>query len=276
MYSIIRSKFNGFTLIELSIVLVIIGLIIGGVLVGRDLINSAGIRKQIKQFDSYKLALNAFNLKYNCLPGDCKDATAYGLGSNGDGNGRLEFAASSLANCLHITDGNRTQPDCYWDGEFPLFFQHLSAAQMIDGNFDGTWELGKGYPKVVLNEAKGMMVAGGWGTSSIDTVPDYLSRDYGFPNADGYWLHAKICEPSETQPYDADECVSGIFTPAQAQQIDTKIDDGKPLSGIFWGYTSSNGWSGLPRLGLCLNGSNTAYNLTAANLTTCLTAYKLK
>ena len=51
-------KKSGFTLIELSIVLVIIGLIIGGILVGRDLINASAIRAQISQIDKYQQAAN--------------------------------------------------------------------------------------------------------------------------------------------------------------------------------------------------------------------------
>ena len=57
-------KSAGFTLIELSIVLVIIGLIIGGVLVGRDLIAAAQVRAQISQIEKYQTAVNTFRGKY--------------------------------------------------------------------------------------------------------------------------------------------------------------------------------------------------------------------
>ena len=55
---------SGFTLIELSILLVIVGLIVGGVLVGRDLIPAAGIRAQISQIEKYQSAVNAFRREY--------------------------------------------------------------------------------------------------------------------------------------------------------------------------------------------------------------------
>jgi len=61
---------RGFTLIELSIVLVIIGLVAGGVLVGRDLIKASEIRATISQKIRYDTAVNTFKLKYNGLPGD--------------------------------------------------------------------------------------------------------------------------------------------------------------------------------------------------------------
>jgi len=59
---------SGFTLIELSIVLVIIGLIVGGVLVGRDLISAASVRAQITQIEKYQQAVNAFRDKYGGVP----------------------------------------------------------------------------------------------------------------------------------------------------------------------------------------------------------------
>src|SRR5665213_102158 len=83
----------GFTLVELSIVLVIIGLIVGGVLVGRDLINAAAMRSQISQIEKYNTAVNTFRGKYGGLPGDLNAASAaqFGFmarsGATGLGNG---------------------------------------------------------------------------------------------------------------------------------------------------------------------------------------------
>jgi prepilin-type N-terminal cleavage/methylation domain-containing protein len=94
-----------FNLIELSIVLVIIGLIVGGILVGRDLISAAAVRAQISQIEKYNQAVNTFRSKYGYLPGDIPDpyASQFGFQSrfyflgNGDGNGVIQSYNTSDA-----------------------------------------------------------------------------------------------------------------------------------------------------------------------------------
>src|ERR1700691_6571160 len=71
-----RSGRGGFTLIEMSIVLVVIGFVVGGVLVGQDLIRAAYIRAQITQIEKFNTAVNTFYGKYQALPGDMNISTA--------------------------------------------------------------------------------------------------------------------------------------------------------------------------------------------------------
>lgn len=83
-----KNQQGGFTLIEIAIVLVIIGLLLGGVLKGQELITSARVRNMISQQDGIKAAYFGFLDRYRALPGDytgitnIKDATTAG---NGDG-----------------------------------------------------------------------------------------------------------------------------------------------------------------------------------------------
>jgi prepilin-type N-terminal cleavage/methylation domain-containing protein len=77
---LVASGRRGFTLIELSIVLVIIGLLVGGVLVGQDLIRSAAVRATVRQIEKYNQSVNAFRGKYNAIPGDMNAATAANFG----------------------------------------------------------------------------------------------------------------------------------------------------------------------------------------------------
>ena len=92
-----------FTLVEIAILLVIIGLIVGGIMVGADLIRVAPIRKQIRQMEDVETQINAFQVKYGCLPGDCPFVTTYFSTpdvngytiANGDGNGMILSSLST-------------------------------------------------------------------------------------------------------------------------------------------------------------------------------------
>lgn len=105
---------SGFTLIEIAIVLVIIGLLLGGILKGQELITSARVRNIISQVDGTKAAFFGFQDRYRALPGDFTAATTQitGATQNGNGNGLIESGNESIA---------------VWD--------HLSHAGFINGTF---------------------------------------------------------------------------------------------------------------------------------------------
>src|SRR5215203_6591843 len=92
-----RKQQQGFTLIEIAIVLVIIGLLLGGVLKGQELITGARVRNIIQQQDGVKAAYFGFLDRYRALPGDYANATATIAGvstakcnsGNGDGDGTI-------------------------------------------------------------------------------------------------------------------------------------------------------------------------------------------
>src|SRR5579872_3532957 len=97
-------KQSGFTLIEISIVLIVIGLLVGGILTGLDLINTAAQSAQIAQIQKYQTAVNLFQIKYNgYLPGDIPNPYASNFGfqsrgtaaGEGDGNGLIEGLTGS-------------------------------------------------------------------------------------------------------------------------------------------------------------------------------------
>jgi prepilin-type N-terminal cleavage/methylation domain-containing protein len=70
-------KQHGFTLVELSIVIVIIGLIVAGVTAGQSLVAAAKIQSQITELKKYEVAYNIFKLEYNAVPGDMSNAISY-------------------------------------------------------------------------------------------------------------------------------------------------------------------------------------------------------
>ena len=88
---------QGFTLIEISVVLVIIGLLIGGVMQGQSLIRAAKVRDIIITATDLSASAAAFKQRYHMLPGDHPTATAeiQGAVGNGNGNGLISAAESS-------------------------------------------------------------------------------------------------------------------------------------------------------------------------------------
>ena len=134
--SLLRVKLSlnaGFTLIEMSIVLVIIGLIIGAVLVGQDLISAARVRAQISQIEKYQTAVNTFKGKYGYLPGDIPNAIAIQFGfaargsflGEGDGNGTIQGIPTGPNNSFALGF-------CQAGGEPLLFWADLGQAGLID------------------------------------------------------------------------------------------------------------------------------------------------
>jgi prepilin-type N-terminal cleavage/methylation domain-containing protein len=97
---------RGFTLIEIAIVLVIVGLLLGAVLRGQSLIESARVRNVINQQESIKTAFFAFQDRFHALPGDYALANANIPGipqwGNGDGDGEIKGTESTLA-WMHLS-----------------------------------------------------------------------------------------------------------------------------------------------------------------------------
>src|SRR4051812_32032817 len=97
---------RGFTLIEMSIVLVIIGLIVGGILKGQELIDSARQKNVMSQIDQIKSGVTTFTDRYKGYPGDYSRAAANinGTLTNGDDNGFVGTERSNVANLIALTD----------------------------------------------------------------------------------------------------------------------------------------------------------------------------
>jgi prepilin-type N-terminal cleavage/methylation domain-containing protein len=234
----------GFTLIELSIVLVIIGLIIGGILVGQDLMNAAAIRAQIAQIDKYNTAVNAFKLKFNALPGDMNAATATAFGftargafaGQGDGNGVIEgvWGNGASSNYGSITFGGETQ----------IFWVDLTTANMVDGGFSQNNMLARPasvtaaqvslyYPAAKIGNGNYIFVwSGGWlalaGVQGKSDGVNYFS------------LEAVVGSPAGLVGVPA---ANTTLTVQQAYNIDSKIDDGLPQSGRVMAMYLAKGWA---------------------------------
>lgn len=101
----IKSKEQkGFTLIEIAIVLVIIGLLLGGVLKGQELINTARVRALNNTIDGITAAWFSFQDRYRAFPGDYTQASVNlpGAPTDGDGNGLVDSAAERAMVWMHL------------------------------------------------------------------------------------------------------------------------------------------------------------------------------
>lgn len=255
---------DGFTLIELSIVLVIIGLIAGGILTGQDLIKAASLRAQIAQIEKYNTAVRAFQNKYGGLPGDLALGLASNFGfvtsgCNGgagarDGNGIIEGFA-----------GGYTANNDQFLGETGLFWEDLSIAGLVDGTFPsgggaarnctpdatpitlspGAYYVGNFIPVAKIGNGNFVYVY----TASGGTQASYTA------NSDNWY---GVSQVTGTGGGNGWSMTSGSNIPViSAYNIDKKMDDGLPVTGNIVAYYSN------------LNGLYPTPNAAVSNSTTC-------
>lgn len=121
-------KQAGITLVEIAIVLVIIGLLLGGVLKGQEIITNAKIKNLENDFNGITAAIYSYQDRYRALPGDDKRANKRFVGLTtqiGNGNGKIEGAFNDgVTN--GVDNGQAT-------GESRLFWLHLRSASLIKG-----------------------------------------------------------------------------------------------------------------------------------------------
>jgi len=84
----VAARYDGFSLMEISIVLLVIGIIAGGMLKGKDLIEAAQVRAVVNDFQNLQTAFESYVNSYGSIPGDDASASVRFPGaSNGDGDG---------------------------------------------------------------------------------------------------------------------------------------------------------------------------------------------
>ena len=212
---------QGFTLVELAIVMVIIGLLIGGVLKGQELIANARITGTVADLKNSDAALNGFQEKYAVLPGDmatpgnrlpnCGPGTPCSVAGTGGTpqNSRIESAGASLVTAA---------PNA--NSEAGKLFIQLSAADMISGiNANGGSTFGGIFP--ALKSGGGMWIA--YSSATVASTTLAANKHY-----------ASLAGTVGTNGVG-----TGILTGVQAAQIDRKLDDGLPQSGSMQTFGTS-------------------------------------
>lgn len=236
---------KAFTLVELAIVIVIIGLLVGGVLAGQELIKQAKIRAQIKQFQGYDAATLTFKSKYGYLPGDFPWQKASQMGF---------FTASSASATIPpngdgiVTDHNGTMPSVSAWAEPRIFFIQLKQSNLIKSGvvatFDTTWDVDIIFPSSEV----------GIGGIAATSMPDGGLYYFLGPN-----VRNDTTSNNASWAYLAN---TPSLTPEDASSLDEKIDNGNPSQGLIRAVT--RGLYPETTLNSCLGATNTVYNIQSS------------
>ncbi len=221
---------NGFTLVELSVVLVIVGLLVGALFVGKKLLAAAEVRSTISRLNQYDQAINSFRAKYKYLPGDLPGTKAVGYGlpgeiNAGNGDGRIE----DNDDAPEPNNGIELEMDPFrWAGELPYVWPQLNTEKFIPGGpFTTNLEPGAGIP--VLPTGGSVIVNGNHEflerSGGNDSIP--AMRRSMLEAGKNYYLIANIKPAASGNEYSFFPATSG----AGSLAIDFKMDDGMPLQG---------------------------------------------
>lgn len=198
-----KNKFKnkqGFTVVELAVVVVIIGLLISSVLVGQSMIRTSYQDSIISDLNSYKAAVNTFELNYGFKPGDMRNASDY-WGSTADGNGN------------GIVDSS--EPSRVWE--------QLSLSEIIKTpySYAATITIGTNFPITNFDGA-----TFSYGDANFWSDSFFIERAGAGTNA--FCLNGDVLGDVD------DVCPSpwgSTFLVEDAMAVDLKIDDGVASSG---------------------------------------------
>jgi len=219
------NKRSGFTLLELSIVLVIIGLIVGGVLVGKDLIEAAKLQRVVKEAQGFQNAVATFRLKYNALPGDMPQPESYF--PDGEWN----------SGAYGIGDGV-----IYSTTEGADAWRQLALAQLIGaGNMEGSEHCGitsssPGWCSTIIGVT-------GPGTRYKDSMGWYIGNSSKTGKNAVLLSTPGLGVNGQGSFWPQNE---GPMLALAAQSIDQKIDDGRPNSGAVRAESDYGGCMDVP------------------------------
>lgn len=207
------NKKDGFTLLEMVIVLAVIATIMAFVVGGRSIIEASERSSVISDVNNIKSAIKAFRNKYRALPGDLRNASEY-------------WPVGCTDDAFSLCNGNFDgiiNTDLVTDYEGYRAWNHLSLAGMVQGDFTGTKDSGKA--TISVNMLGSKIETGGFYMGSLDV--------YG--RSDGN--HIQFTSENNNG------MDGGILNAKSAQAIDDKMDDGQADAGQVFSVRGMNGGS---------------------------------
>ena len=222
---------HGFSLVELSIVLVILGLLTGGILGGQSLIRAAELRSVSADFQRYTTAMYTFRDKYFMNPGDMTNATAFwgSAGGNGaDATCYANQAAGSIATCNGNGNGQIMESAGINNMERFLAWKQLANAGLIEGNYTGkTTDASGNY--TANNLVPGVNLPRSKLSNGFFDFAYLHQADAG--NAD-FFAGSRL--GSNLLFFANQSLAGGVIKPEEAWNIDTKLDDSSPVTGRIY------------------------------------------
>lgn len=221
---------SGYSLIEMSVVLAILGILVGGIFASRSLIHSYELRSVITQEEKIYTAILNFRTKYKFLPGDMPNATdVWGIAGGTTGNdAACRTAAASYDKKTCNGNGNgqiEVNAGATGGTENLRIWQHLTNAEMIEGGYTGRYVGGS--TRDTTNSPSGKILNMIWTTMWVGSQSgstQYFDGEYDNP----LWI--------SMGPDDVSNPPIPVINNQDMYYIDNKTDDGKPAAGTVIAY----------------------------------------